>query len=448
MVTSNEDRIRGWRSRRQGGNYTVGAGVAEWRLDPAALFDSNSSPAVLFKPLLARLQGEPHDSVAARRAVYDAIQSELDEAVVRHGADEMVADFSRRRLRLIVRLLEHDIRTDVAVFEPGYMPAKLVEEDLRLNAAHERRVQRRRQEEAQEARRHASRNDIALEISLSPAEAGDLEILRDRMRGLHLGHAPRRDDEGGGGLRTLFALFIYQLQVMHGESRFALVWALIGPVVLLTLITSMYIILGTHYIMGMDVLTFSMVGATTWIMFRQVTLRTSTAYVSARGLLNVPGVTPLMCAVVHSFLYTTVYLVVLGVLITAGHALNLVTLPDNVAGFIAFVVLMGIFGGALGVLFGAISTVWRFFLRVAPIIERFLQLFSSVFLVSEQLPEQYRPWVLWSPLAHGMQLLRSAYFTNYTSQDANLGYFLIALVFMIVVAWAAQRLVRSDVQPM
>lgn len=448
MATSNEDRIRGWRSRRQGGNYTVGAGVAEWRLDPAALFDSNSSPAVLFKPLLARLQGEPHDSVAARRAVYDAIQSELDEAVVRHGADEMVADFSRRRLRLIVRLLEHDIRTDVAVFEPGYMPAKLVEEDLRLNAAHERRVQRRRQEEAQEARRHASRNDIALEIPLSPAEAGDLEILRGRMRGLHAGHAPRHDDDGGGGLRTLFALFIYQLQVMHGESRFALVWALIGPVVLLTLITSMYIILGTHYIMGMDVLTFSMVGATTWIMFRQVTLRTSTAYVSARGLLNLPGVTPLMCAVVHAFLYTTVYVVVLGVLISASHALNLVTLPDNVAGFIAFVVLMGVFGGALGVLFGAISTVWRFFLRVAPIIERFLQLFSSVFLVSEQLPEQYRPWVLWSPLAHGMQLLRSAYFTNYTSQDADLGYFLIALVFMIVVAWAAQRLVRSDVQPM
>lgn len=448
MATSNEDRIRGWRSRRQGGNYTVGAGVSEWRLDPAALFDSNSSPAVLFKPLLARLQGEPHDSVAARRAVYDAIQSELDEAVVREGADEMVADFSRRRLRLIVRLLEHDIRTDVDVFKPGYMPAKLVEEDLRLNAAHERRVQRRRQEEAQEARRHASRNDIALEIALAPAETGDLAILRDRMRGLHLGHTPRHADEGGGGVRTLFALLIYQLQVMHGESRFALVWALIGPVVLLTLITSMYIILGTHYIMGMDVLTFSMVGATTWIMFRQVTLRTSTAYVSARGLLNLPGVTPLMCAVVHSFLYTVVYLVVFGVLISAGHALNLVTLPDHVTGFLMFVVSMGVFGGALGVLFGAISTTWRFFLRVAPIIERFLQLFSSVFLVSEQLPEQYRPWVLWSPLAHGMQLLRSAYFTNYTSQDARLGYFLIALVFMIVIAWAAQRLVRSDVQPM
>ena len=94
---SNEDRIRGWRSRRQERSYTVGAGVAEWRLDPVALFDAHATPAVLFKPLVARLQGEPHDSVAARRAVYDAIQAELDDAVARHGADETMADFSRRR---------------------------------------------------------------------------------------------------------------------------------------------------------------------------------------------------------------------------------------------------------------------------------------------------------------------------------------------------------------
>jgi len=445
---SNEDRIRGWRARRQDRNYAVGAGVGAWRLDPAALFDADSTPAVLFKPLLARLQGEPHDSVAARRAVYDAIQSELDEAVARHGADEEIADFSRRRLRLIVRLLEHDIRAGVAVFEPGYMPAKLAEEDRRLGAAHERRVQRRRLDEAQHARRHASRNDIALQIELSGDEAADLAVLRDRMRALHAGHPPRHDDEGGAGLRTLFALFVYQLRVMHGESRFALVWALVGPVVLLTLISSLYFILGTRYIMGMDVLTFSLLGATTWIMFRQIVFRSSTAYVSARGLLNLPGVTPLMCAAAQSLLYVSVYLAVFGVLIVAGNALDLVTLPDSVAGFVLYVVLMAACGAAVGVLFGAIATGWRFFLRVTPIIERFLQLFSSVFLVSEQLPGQFRPWVLWSPFAHGMQLLRSAYFDGYASQDASLSYFLVALVFLAVVALAAERLARSHVQPM
>ncbi|MBO1015505.1 sugar ABC transporter permease [Achromobacter sp. SD115] len=445
---SNEDRIKGWRSRRKDSSYAVGSGVAAWRLDPAALFEAKATPAVLLKPLVARLEGEPHDSVAARRAVYEAVQAELDAEIVRGDVDETLADFSRRRLRVIVRLLEMDIRDGVDVFAPGYMPAKLVAEDERLAAAHARRVERRKQDEAREARRHASRNDIALEVEVPQDEAGDLAILRERLQGLHEGHDPSHSVKFRPVGRTLLAMFIYQLRVMHGESRIALVWALVGPVVLLTLISSLYILMGTHYIMGMDVQTFSLLGATTWIMFRQIVFRSSTAYVSARGLLNFQGVTPLMCALVQAFIYVSVYLVVFLVLISAGHALELITLPKSWSGFLLYVVLMGCFGVALGVLFGSIATFWHFFLRLAPIIERFLQIFAAVFFVSEQLPENLRPWMLWLPLAHGMQLLRSAYFEAYTSHDASLRYFLTSLVFLMVLALAAERLARPNVQPM
>lgn len=165
---SNEDRIKGWRARRKDSSYAVGSGVAAWRLDPAALFEAKAEPAVLFRPLLARLQGEPHDSVAARRAVYEAVQAELDAEIARAKVDETLADFSRRRLRIIVRLLEQDIRAGVDVFAPGYMPARLVAEDRRLAEAHARREERRRQDEAREARREASRNDVALEMELPP----------------------------------------------------------------------------------------------------------------------------------------------------------------------------------------------------------------------------------------------------------------------------------------
>lgn len=445
---SNEERIKGWRTRRQDRGYAVGAGVTAWRLDPAALFDAKATPDVLFKPLLARLRGSPHDSVAARRAVYEAIQAELDAEIQRRGADDMLADFSRRRLRIIVRLLELDIRAGVAVFEPGYMPAKLLAEDERLRVAHGLREHRRKLDAAQQARRQASRNDVALKFELSPDEAGDLAILRYRLRALHEGHQSRHVDEGGQGLRTLLALFVYQVHVMQGESRIALLWAFVGPVVLLIIISSLYFLLGTHYILGMDVPTFALLGATTWIMMRQIIFRSSTAYISARGLLNFQGVTPLMSAVVQACLYVTVYLVVFFVLIAVGSASGLITLPQSWSGFAVYFVLMACWGAAVGILFGAIATAWRFFLRLAPVIERALQIFSSVFFVSEQLPEQLRPWLLWSPFAHGMQLLRSAYFESYTSHDANLSYFLTSLVFVAVFALAAERLARSNVQPM
>ncbi|WP_354666416.1 ABC transporter permease [Bordetella petrii] len=445
---SNEDRIRSWRSRRKDSNYTVGSGVAAWRLDPAALFEAKATPAVLLKPLVARLQGEPHDSVAARRAVYEAVQAELDAEIARSAVDETLADFSQRRLRLIVRLLELDIRAGVDVFASGYMPARLVAEDGRLAAAHARRAQRRKQDEAREARRHASRNDIALEIELSKGEAGDLAILRERLKYLHGGHHPHHAGKSRPVGRTLMAMLIHQLHVMHGESRIALVWALVGPVVLLTLISSLYILMGTHYILGMDVQTFSLLGATTWIMFRQIIFRSSGAYISSRGLLNFQGVTPLMCALVQALIYVSIYIAVFAVLISAGHALDLITLPQSWAGLALYIVLMGCCAAAMGVLFGAIATFWRFFLRLAPIIERFLQIFSGVFFVSEQLPEQLRPWMLWSPFAHGMQLMRSVYFESYDSTDASLGYFLTSLVFLMVVALAAERLARPNVQPM
>jgi len=218
--------------------------------------------------------------------------------------------------------------------------------------------------------------------------------------------------------------------------------------VLLTLISSLYFIMGTHFILGMDVPTFALLGATTWIMFRQIVFRSSTSYVAARGMLNFQGVTPLMGALVQASIYVSVYLTVFLVLISAGHALDLITLPISWLGFMLYVVLMGLCGAAMGVLFGSIASVWHFFLRLAPVIERCLQLFASVFFVSEQLPEQLRHWVLWSPFAHGLQLLRSAYFSSYTSHDASLSYFLTALVFLAVAALAAERLTRSNVQPM
>jgi len=445
---SNEDRIKGWRARRKNRDYAVGEGVAAWRLDLAALFDAKSSPSVVLKQMLARLQGERHDNVAARRAVYEAMQAELEEEGQRRGVSDTIADFARRRLRIFVRLMEQDIRAGVDITAPGYVPAALAAEDARLTAAVERRLQRRKQDEEREARRHASRNDIALQIDLSRAEAADLALLRQRLRTLHQGQTAASRQQDGLSLRTLLPMVVYQLHVIHGESRIALLWAMVGPVVLLTIISSLYFIMGTHYILGMDVPTFALLGATTWIMFRQIIFRSSTSYVAARGLLNFEAVTPLMCALVTSFIFTTIYLGVFAVLISAGNALDLITLPISWTGFITFVVLMAACGAAVGVLFGAIATAWHFFLRIAPIIERLMQLFASVFFVSEQLPEQFRPWVLWSPFAHGVQLLRSAYFESYTSQDASIGYFLTSLVFLAVVGLAAERLARPNVQPM
>ncbi|OWT60564.1 ABC transporter permease [Candidimonas nitroreducens] len=450
-----EDRIRNWKSRSKVPDYVVGEGVPLRGRDTASRMEgaAASSPAdeealagrVLAR-ILQRLSGIPDANPAERRRIYAAEQADLERGNARLPSE--VRDFRLRTVRTIVRLLEEDIRSGFDVYAAGYEPAGLEQaRRQQLNALAQRR-RRRAVEQAREARREATRRDQPLAVDLPRAEAADLAVLRMRLDGLHAGQHGGQLRSGRSPFVVLAALIVLQLHLIQGESRIALIWALFGPAVLLSLISMMYFLTGTHYILGMDVPTFSLLGATTWIMFRQIIFRTSTGYVSARGLLNLQDVSPLAVALSQSAVYLMIYVVVYAVLLSAGHALDLITLPVAWAGFIFYVVMMGAAGATVGVLFGAIATRWRFYLRLAPVIERFVEVCSSVFFVSEQLPEQYRKYLLWSPFAHGMQLLRSAYFASYTSQDASRAYFLVSLVFMAVLAAAAERLVRRDVQPM
>lgn len=470
---SNDDRIKNWRARRATAGYVVGAGAADHaRAAPAqagpapeapaqatllrsviAPLDANAHEADAHEPtllshVLGALRASASDSVAVRRAVYEELQAlfarQANEAAL--GMDE--TEYGVRRIRATTNLVESDIRAGQYVHAHAYAPASLAADDARLASAFAKRLQRRGEHQAQEERRRATREDVVLPAQLAPDESADLAVLRDHVALLHARQSEPEPGRERSRLSSLLALVRFQLHTLQAESRLALVWALFGPTVLLSLISAMYFLSGTHYILGMDVAAFSLTGATTWIMFRQIVFRSSSSYVSARGLLNLPGVTPLATALAQATIYLGVYMIVFCLLITAGYNGGLISLPGNASVFALFVAAMGACGAAVGILFGAIATQWRYFLRLAPVIERAIEIFSSVFFVSEQLPERYREYILWSPFAHGMQLLRSAYFSSYRSTDASLSYFLTALVFLAAAALLAERFARPRVQPM
>lgn len=455
----NQDRIKNWRDRRTEKNF--GAEAANVKAVSGTASDvpvrmrgtvvgwqaSDDAGAVL-KDVLDALATASRESVAGRRRVYDALESELKAELERDNASPERVEFRRRLLRLIVGLLEADIRAGVDVLMPAYLPAKLYADSARLKEGFERRAQRRGEQETREARRLASRDDIAFEIALQPKQEQEVASLRERLAGIHLRQHGAQRGTLQSRLDSIMPLLRLQLHILQKESRIALLWSVVGPAMLLSLISSLYFLMGTHYVFGMDVPTFSLLGATTWIMFRQVVFRTSTSYIGARGLIGLEPVTPLMVAAVQGGIFIAIYLGVYAILITAGYGLGLITPPVRWSGAIAYVVMMGVAGVAIGLTFGSIAIRWRFFLRFVPVIERCLEVFSSVFFVSEQFPEQYRKYFLWSPLAHGIQLLRSSYFDSYTSYDASLTYFVTALVFLCVVGVTMERFARSHVQPM
>ncbi len=392
------------------------------------------------------LDALPAFSGLDRRELYDRIHQGLKAGIKDRGLPAAEGDYWTRRVTAALRALEADLRSGADVFAPGYLPQGLAESDARLRTRHQIQLRRAKTEKAREERRRATREDTAHDIPLPPDDVADLARLRPLLAYLH---ASQRPAVGGTvpRLHTVRPLLYLQFLVIQSDSRIALLWSFVGPVVLMTIISSVYILNGVNFVLGMSVITFTLSGAVIWIMFRQIVFRSSSAYLSSRLWLSLRPVSPLILSLTSSCVYMLVYIFVLTVMITVGSLFGLVSPPDNIPAVLGCIFGIATMAASFGLFFAGIATRWEYFMRFAPAIERALQIVSSVFFVSEQLPYEYRKYVLWSPLGHGFQLLRSAWFPNYKSQDASLVYFLVSIVGFVVVGLISDRLARPNINP-
>lgn len=451
-MTRNEERIAKWRAKREASEasraahpelpteYALVATQAE-----SLIASGSENPEPVLALVLASLKTLPNNSVANRRQIYDAVARGLERGMQQVDPHSEYAELRRRQLRAVIRLVEEDARRDVEIAADGYRPADFEAIQKPLIEGYRRR--RKLDEEARHSRlrRQAVLADEAYAMALPEDEEADLEFLRETIARIDVGRGLKRSLHPN--LEALRALLRYQFTLLRSESRLALIWTLVGPAAIIALLSVAYFLVGTHTILNMDVPTFSMIGATTWFMFRNVIFRTTTGSHSKRALHNFRAFSPAMTGITDGLLYLASYSAVYTILIVGGYAIGLFTLPHNLPAVVFWILCMGVCGMAVGTIFGAIAVLWPYFPRFAPVIERTLLVVSSVFIVSEQLPSEYRNIVLWSPFAHAMQLLRSAYFENYQSTDANPEYFFVWMAVLIIVAFISQRRVRSRSNP-
>jgi len=453
-VSRTEDRIAQWRARREQqdaaraahGDLPIDLAVIASKAEALGSSDSEDADPILAL-VLESLSGQPSATVGERRRIYDAVARGVERGIDGSDPQSDYAELRRRQLRTIVRLIEVEARAGGSDFGPAYRPEGLDEAMKPLVDGYRRRRALSDKAEISRARRQAVLADEAYTIAIPVEEEPDLVHLRDILARVDAGRSAS-DSHDRPRWRALRALLQYQFVILKSESRLALVWTLIGPAVLIALLMSAYFISGIHTILNMDVPTFAMTGSTTWFMFRNIIFRTTASFHAQRTLLNFRAYTPAMLGITQGLIYMGAYSVVYLVLIGGGHLAGMFTLPANLPGVVFWIVCIGLCGLAIGVIFGSISVLWPYFPRFAPAIERALQIMSSVILVSEQLPVQYRPFVLWSPLAHAEQLLRSAYFEGYKSEDADPRYFFICFGLLVLAAIVGQRLVRSRSTPL
>ena len=241
-------------------------------------------------------------------------------------------------------------------------------------------------------------------------------------------------------IRSISAIIRHYIHAMAGSDLLGYIWMIFEPVMQVTLVVAMYWVFGISTVQGMPAIPFAITGVGTWLMIRMVLMRLATGMGREFVLCTYPVVIPLDVKIAKTIFYSTLYFVVCGSFLAFDSYWRGVTFEvENLLQVFQYWVLLTIMAFGIGLIVGRLFTLVHEAQRLIMVGLRALYIFSGAFIVTEQLPSEFVPYFIWNPVLHGIQLFRSAYFLDYESTDANLAYFLIWTLAILVIGLTCER---------
>lgn len=220
--------------------------------------------------------------------------------------------------------------------------------------------------------------------------------------------------------RVILAVIIRESRTRYGNSKVGYTWAIIDPLMLLVVFVGIFSILGRSSPVGSPVSVFFVTGIVPLLFWRGAVSQAANAVSASLGLLTYPQVMPTDIIIARLLLETATTAVVFLIFIIGLQLLVDVSpswfLDDPVQLLLATLVL---FYFTFGTMFlssslARILPVWK---NIWGYMSRPIFLLSGIFFTLEQMPESVRYYLLFNPVAHLVEWIRSAGIPTFESDS-------------------------------
>lgn len=212
------------------------------------------------------------------------------------------------------------------------------------------------------------------------------------------------------GVRVVHALLLRELKTRFGAYRLGIVWALIEPLTHVAVLSVIFGIRSRTAPGAAEFPIFLATGIIPFVMFRGMVMRAMTTVEANRALFTYAQVKPFDTLIARFILEVAIYSVVFLVfMIGAGWVGFDVAVQDPLAVFVVFLAL-GLLGLGVGALACVLNDALPDVAQLVPVTLRPLYFISGIFFSVEVIPAEYRGWLLWNPVLHGLELIRGHYF--------------------------------------
>jgi capsular polysaccharide transport system permease protein len=249
--------------------------------------------------------------------------------------------------------------------------------------------------------------------------------------------------------RTIFALIMREMSTTYGRSPGGYLWAIIEPVLALTVLTTIFSFVMRSPPLGDSFPLFYATGYLPFMLFNDIANKTATALNYSRPLLQYPAVTFADALLARGFLHLlthvlVAYVVFFGMVIILDLRLS-PAYPSIALGYM----LGGLVGFGVGCFNCYVMTSFPVWERVWQIITRPLLFISGLFLPYDDMPKIAQDILWWNPLIHVVGYIRRgiyapSYEGDYLSLTFPLVFSLILTALGLLLLWRNhQRLMES-----
>lgn len=223
--------------------------------------------------------------------------------------------------------------------------------------------------------------------------------------------------------RVIMALILRETKTRYGEHKIGFLWALLQPLIMVAIFVAIFSTIRSGNPHGMPLVLFMLVGIVPFTMFRDTMSQMQSAIAMNKSLFAFPQVTTfdviISRGILEVLLLSGVLIILLFGMDMAGQNVNI----ERPLGVLAACGLLALLGMGLGFVFATLSpfipSIKQF---SSALLGRPLFLSSGIFFTADSVPSPVREYLLYNPIMHILELLRSAFFYEFETAHGDWAY--------------------------
>ncbi|MCF3099236.1 ABC transporter [Aeromonas australiensis] len=239
---------------------------------------------------------------------------------------------------------------------------------------------------------------------------------------------------------VVFGLLTRELKTRFGSYRLGYAWALLDPLLMISLFSVMFGMRSQSGFGGVPVQVFITAGYLPFIFFNKVVSQLKSAVNANIGLFCYRQVTP-FATFIARFMLEVIVGVIVGIILVLGLLwFGFDAIPADPLQVILGYLLLMIFSFSLGIIFCVIGKLFQEAHKFLDLLMMPLMFISCVMYPLKSIPEQYQHWFLWNPLVHAVELIRCGWIAGYSSTSVSWVYFSSATFILLTFSMSCYRL--------